>query len=104
MLYYGGGTETVTKQGTKIGFPVYLKGASGNYVQIQYDLYRAGSSVTFYKRGDLYGGVIYKDGGEETVTLQGEQYQYALHASGTKRANLKLATFDATTTVLACAK
>lgn len=103
-LYSSGGNETVTLQGSMVSQTLYYKSSSGKYIDFGETLYRAGNSKTFYKRGSLIDVALYYDGGSEDVWIRGELCPTELHYAGTKRANLKLATFDATTTVLAYAR
>lgn len=78
-LYYSGGSETVTLQGSEYTGTLY--DSSGNMIKIA--LFRGGSSKTFYKRGSLYSSALFKDGGYKTITQQGDMYTAALFNQGT---------------------
>lgn len=94
----------MTLQGSKVTQTLYYKSSSGAYIDFGESLYRAGNSRTFRKRGDLIDTALYYDGGSETIHERGNLLAASVYYAGTKRANLKLATFDATTAMLAYAK
>lgn len=92
-LYYANGSvEALTGYGV-INATLYTKSGS-TYKELPYKKYYVNGTVkTIYRRGNKYPDTLYVSGGDVTVRRQGDLMKVALYYGGTRRANLKLATF-----------